>query len=360
LEDEPPDTSVTSPEAPERSERTSGSNPKRHHTVPRFYLERFSVDGQVELVDRSDFGKSFLIHIERALAENRFYSIETDEGGWDPEAEKFLATYVDAPASSAIRRMFDEGRPLNAPGPREIISMFLAFQSVRGARERHALVEHAKAVQRKMASMATPELVLRYARERGDEEMTEEEAADTAEFARAGEYTIKINREASLHLGAALPIIQHLAPMFFARSWQVLEFPEPWLVTSDEPVALVGADPDAPGSAGGFPLAREIVFPIDPQRALIMVRPDLADQQTRAINMGARQAQVINQHVAFNAHRFIVRKPGTNPLAGLTIPERAPAVFEVGDMIGMSTNQSVETRAKVVARMKAKQRKPRR
>jgi hypothetical protein len=139
-----------------------------------------------------------------------------------------------------------------------------------------------------------------------------------------------------------------------------LAFPEPCLVTSDEPVALVGADPDTPGGLpGGFPHAPEIVFPLDPQRALVMVRPDRAPEQSRVPNMGRRQAEVINRHVAFNAHRWIVRKPGTNPLAGLTLPERAPAVFEVGDMIGLSTNQSVDTRAKVVARMKARQRKPR-
>ncbi len=335
-----------------------GSFPKRHHTVPRFYLERFAVDDQVELVDRNDFEKWFPINIDKALAERHFYSFETDDG-WDPEVEKLLATHVDTPGCVAIRRMFDDGRSLNAPGPRATISAFLAFQAVRGARERHALVEHAKAVHRKAASLSTPEMVLRYARERGDAEMTEEEAADTADFARSGEYTIKIHQEASLHLGTALPIVQDLAHMFYERPWLVLGFDEPCLVTSDEPVALVGSDPNAPGSAGGFPNAPEIVFPIDPQRALVMVRPDRLAEQSRVPNMGPRQARVINQHVAFNAHRFIVRKPGTNPLAGLTLPERAPAVFEVGNMIGLSFNQSVETRAKVVARMKAKQLKPR-
>jgi hypothetical protein len=358
LEDEPPDTSVTPPETPERPNRTGGSDPKRHHTVPKFYLERFSVDEHVELVDRNNFEKWIPASIKRALAENRFYSIETDEG-WDAEAEIMLAKHIDGPASSAIRRMFDEGRSLNAAGPRATISAFLAFQSVRGARERHALVEHAKAVHRKMASMATPEMVLRYARAGGAEGMTEEDSVDTAEFLRGGEYKIEIHREASLHLGTALPIVEDLARMFYARSWCVFEFAEPWLVTSDEPVALVGADFHAPGSAGGFPHAREIVFPLDPQHALVMVRPDRDVGQLR-ITLGPRDAQVINRHVAFNAHRFIVRKPGTNPLAGLTVPERAPAVFEVGNMIGLSTNQSVEARAKVVARMKAKQREPRR
>ena len=335
-----------------------GDFPKRHHTVPKFYLERFAVDEQVELIYRDDFARSFPINIDRALAENHFYSFETDDG-WDPEFEKVLALNIDDPASAAIRRMFDEGRALNAPGPRETISSFLAFQSVRGFRERHALVEHHKAVARKMASMATPEMILRSARDRGDEEMTAERSADAADFARGGEYTIKVHQEASLHLGTVMPIVLKLAPHFYERTWRVLEFPSPCLVTSDAPIALVDEDHRAPGSEGGFPFAQQILFPIDPQRALLMFRADLEVEQGR-YPAGARQAEVINRHVAFSAHRFIVRKPGTDPLAGLTVPERAPAVYEVRDMIGLSVNQSVEARAKVVEHMKRHGRPPRR
>jgi len=49
-----------------------------------------------------------------------------------------LAGQVEAPAADAIRRMFDQGRPLVAPGPRAAISIFLAFQFVRGPGTRHA------------------------------------------------------------------------------------------------------------------------------------------------------------------------------------------------------------------------------
>jgi hypothetical protein len=50
--------------------REGGSVPKRHHVVPRFYLERFSLNGHVELVPRDNVGKSFPVSIDRALAEN--------------------------------------------------------------------------------------------------------------------------------------------------------------------------------------------------------------------------------------------------------------------------------------------------
>jgi hypothetical protein len=49
--------------------RDGGSNPKRHHVVPRFYLERFAIKGQVELVERNDPTLSFLVSVEKALAQ---------------------------------------------------------------------------------------------------------------------------------------------------------------------------------------------------------------------------------------------------------------------------------------------------
>jgi hypothetical protein len=328
-----------------------GDRPKRHHTVPKFYLERFAVDGSVELVRRDDLTTSFPRTIEQALTENYFYSIEVEEGR-DPLGETMLADQVEAPAAEAIRRMFDQGRPLVAPGPRAAISIFLAFQYLRGPGTRHALVEQHKGTIAKMASMTTPAMVMEGARERG-EDMTEEDAADIAEFATSGDYTLEIERQSNLHLGIAFPAVFEIVRFFERRHWRVLEFDEPCLITSDEPVALVG-DPHRPGGGGGLPYVREIVVPIDPRRALVMVRPDLGAEDRRHW-AGPAQAKIINEHVAFSAHRFIVRTPGTNPLAGIKLPEKAPPVFVVGDFIGMAPNVSVEARAKMIERMRKHQ-----
>jgi hypothetical protein len=213
--------------------------------VARFYLERFAVDGNVELVHRDDFGRSFPIGVKKALAENYFYSVDTDEGR-NPTGETILADHVDTPAAEAIRRVFDEGRSLNAPGPRRAISLFLAFQSVRGPGQRQAAVEHARASGRKLMSMATPADVMRVARAHG-EEMTEERASAAAEFALSGRYTIEVPHPANLHLDLAFGTAIELVPLFYDRFWRVLEFKEPTLITSDEPVALVGSEPQRTG-----------------------------------------------------------------------------------------------------------------
>ncbi len=204
--------------------------------------------------------------------------------------------------------------------------------------------------------MATPSEIKRIARLRG-EEVTDEEAADTAAFANGDGYRIEVQRVANLHMGMAFPAVPELVKFFYGRRWRVLEFEEPALITSDEPVALVGRDPETFGNVGGLANAPQIVFPIDPRRALVMVRPD-EDADELWMPGNRAQADIINRHVAYCAHRFIVRMPGTNPLAGLTVPKKAASVMVVptakGFMIGTTTNASEEDQARIVKRIQEK------
>jgi hypothetical protein len=324
------------------------SEPKRHHLVSRFYLERFARDGVVEVVDRNDFSKAFSSRVENALVGKHFYSFDTDQGR-DTSVEKTLATHVEGPAALAIRRLVEGGRPLAAPGIREPLSMFMAMQRVRGPAVREMLVEQFKATTRKLVSIARPSEYQRMARPRG-EEMTDEEAADASDFARNGDYTIEVEREANLHLGTVLKAAVEMAPMFESRIWSMFEFRDPVLVTCDEPIALVGRDQNVPGDAGGMMGAHAIVFTLDPRHALLMIRPDLRAEQERKLG-GAADAVTINRHVAFGAHRQIVRYPGTDPLAGITLPKKASSVFVFDDIVAIQQNATEEARARFLGRV---------
>jgi hypothetical protein len=280
--------------------------PRRHHLVPRFILERFAKDGALELIERDDLSKVIPSSVSNALLMKDFYSLETDQGR-DPIVEKFLATDIEGPAAEQIRRLVEGGRSLAAPGVRGPISMFLAMQKVRGRASREMLVEHSKATARVMMSMATPAMVLRVARERGDHEMTEAEAADTAEYARSGEYEIEIQHEANLHMGTLLEPVPDLAKMLYARTWRLLTFADPVLVTCDEPVALIGEDARSPGDAGGLKRAQSIVFTLDPRHALVLIRADVEPEDDRS-DAGAYQAGIIK--CAGRRDRLAVRDGG--------------------------------------------------
>jgi Protein of unknown function (DUF4238) len=283
-----------------------------------------------------------------ALYAKHFYSLETDDG-LDTSVEKFFGTDVEGPAAEAMRRLVEGGRPIIAPGVRDPLALFLGFQRVRGMAYREMLVEHSKATARQLAAMATPSEVQRIARARG-EEMTDEEAADLAEFGNSGEFTVEVGRPSNLHLGSILKSAQAVAGLLEARSWRLIEFADPVLVTSDEPLGFIGDDLRKLGSGGGLIGAREIVFPLDPRHALQMVRPDFSAAQGRGIGT-LPQAAIFNLHVAFAAHRFIVRHPGTDPLRGAVLPKKAPPVFVVNGVVGMEQNATEADRAEFLAKV---------
>lgn len=64
-------------------------NPKRHHHVPRRYLERFAVDGKV-LVRRRD-GKTFETNPVNVAVESGFYDVSGRTGGKPADVEGILA-----------------------------------------------------------------------------------------------------------------------------------------------------------------------------------------------------------------------------------------------------------------------------
>lgn len=96
---------------------------------------------------------------------------------------------------------------------------------------------------------------------------------------------------------------------------------------------------------------------LDPRRALVMVRPDISRDQGRQ-PAGPEQAKIINTHVAFHAHKFIIRRTGTNPLHEIVVPKRAHPIIRVGDLIGMAADASEAARNKMVAGMSSRRSDP--
>jgi hypothetical protein len=324
------------------------NEPKRHHLVPQFYLRRFAMGNNVELVRREDPKRSIRLDVENALFERDFYTIETDEGR-DTSVEKMFGTHIEGPAARAITRVVDAKRPMSFPGLRGAISTFLAFQFVRGPVTRHAHVEFFKAQARAIALRATPEMVQKELVRQGDP-ISYEEAEGIVSFAQTGKYEIEVSNHANLHLGAALKAALDLIPLFATRKWVLLEFETPALVTGDEPIALVGSSL-SPGEPLGVYNAPEIVFPTDPRHALVKVRPDrISEDKVSAGNQ--RMADVINRHVAFSSHRFIVRLPGTDPLRGLAIPDKAAPIAVVGDYLIVQPRVSASARSTFLSKQR--------
>ena len=338
--------------------------PKRHHIVPQFLLQRFAKDGIVELVDRSDLTKRRQSGVPTALAQNDFYTFNAETGP-DTEVESVLfAKHIEGPASAALVKMIDEGRASTLPRLREALSYFLAFQYVRGEGMRHAIVENWRATFQQITLAMTPQILKAQIRKHESREPTDEEVQSLWEFGQdTSKYKIDVTNKVSAHLGQVLPMALELVPYFYGRRWMILEFEEPSLLTGDEPIALIGKTLLPGSNSGGLALSPEVVFATDPKHALVMVRPDLASSDARQRGT-PRMAEIINRHIAFRCHRFVVQTPGIDAVSGLSLPKKGPPTQTVGAHVGFHPGLSVagadEARRRVESRNAARRKPPNR
>jgi hypothetical protein len=297
---------------------------KRHHVVPQFYLRRFADKSEtIAVVDRDDPTKRFKTSVRNAAVEGWFYGIPTEEG-WDTIIEDTLAT-LEGIASHDIPRLA-EGRSSTLDAFRKRLSFFMAVQFVRGRGPRQAMIDFQKEIFKKTLQLSTPQMFQAQSARHG-ESITIEQARELAAMGQDPTLQVEFQRIGPRQLPAdslvnAADVFKQgekLIRFFYMRKWMLADFGAPLLLTSDEPVAT-GVDMTDPQRSAGLANADSIVFPLDPQRALIMMRPDFQAPAHRWVKGTAQEAKAINQLVSFRGMRQIFHHPDTDPLADLEIP----------------------------------------
>lgn len=271
------------------------------------YLRRFADEReQVMLIDREDPAKRHRSGVAKACREAGFYEIPADDleeaarAGHDSEmVEKTLAD-IEGTAAIRIEELLADG----CPPSKEVrfrLSLFLGLQSARGGRFRRTMDELARILGPTwLATELSPEMVR-------DRLILQGEDAGPARVAEVygqltgpgGEYPAwRQGNYVQESLRHALAVQQHL----FSRTWRVLEFAEPCLITSDEPVAVLAGEGTMPM---GVADSLAVWVPLDRQHALAMT---LTGTEGRVIT-GPTRARRINQMVADQAERWIVCHP---------------------------------------------------
>ena len=322
------------------------NEPKRHHVVPQFILERFAKDGTLELLPIDNPGRVIPSNPRHALGWNEFYTIQTDEG-----PDRFVENSSPSTSKARAQRRSAASSKSGERSRAAPLALLIAFQRVRGPGMRHAMVEHSKALTRMMISMSTPSMVLRSAQERG-EEMTEGEAVEIIEFAKSGKYEVVVKRAANLHLrlGPQGRRYEIVAAPRSARMWRVVEF-----VGRARDVRRArstrrarSAPPGRRRRAWTSPCGR--VHPRSPSCTV-----DAASQQRLRPGVdhghGPRRPRSSTSTSHSTRTKFVVRHPGTDPLRGLVMPKKAPPVFQFGDIIAMAPNESEVSRARFLERV---------
>lgn len=290
----------------------------RHHTVPRFLLREFAVDGHVVAVRRD--GSRRRTPISSATVESHFYSFEDGGGQRVPELELYLDEAVESPTAPALRRIvggaFDESDLALAGG-------FLAFQLVRSPRFR--------SIDAALASSIGPILagvdgVKEWVSATGTEfdEATAQRIFDNRRAHASDPYVVQPGRNTYIRL--LVRTVDRLLSEFGALQWAVAVANKPVFITSDSPAVVFHPNVPAGGFAG-FKVREDNEFrlPISPRHLLIGSMHRLGGAVFPA---SEELAVTTNRLLARECDKAILFMPGCVPAGDPRLGPTAPGLPE--------------------------------
>jgi hypothetical protein len=304
------------------------SNTKRHHFVPKMYLDRFSSDGKIQ-VRRRD-GGSFGSGTQNVAVEAGFYDLAVPGGGVSREVEGWLSQ-VEGSAATVLRTI---DTAMDAPPPgveeREVLSAYLALQFTRTPEQRERV--------------GVPRAVARFLNGRG---LTRELMREFLEVEHLGFPPSDSEVQGAFDMvGYLLPSVEEftqdkmielmiamaerVAPILQAMSWTVEHDRKGRFMTSDTPLTLWRTPAPRDRFEGfGIENCEEIRFPLDPTKQLVLTHKS---GRPASVRVSPQRAAESNQDLAYGCHRFIISHPSqVVRTMGLDLPPKRPVQrFNVG------------------------------
>lgn len=302
----------------------------RHHLVPQMHLNRFADDRQqLVVVPRDDRDAPFRSSVRKAAAEVGFYAIPTDDleaharEGHDPEAVERALSLLEGSAAGAIDRILAGDFPPCDLTHRMYLSSFIALQQTRGWRFRRDFAE--------MARLTAPAFIrANISAERVREVLIAQgqpaEPVDVkAMFERltGPDGPKPVVRQGIYVQHAIRHALEDIAPTIFLRSWRLLTFPRPCLLTSDEPVALPSIEARGPANVP------QLWLPLDRTHALELN----LNGSEQVVMAPLSKAAKINRLVASQAERWIFHHPDDAPLQGFELTSRMRLVERIAPLV---------------------------
>ncbi|OBI60250.1 hypothetical protein A5666_16140 [Mycolicibacterium fortuitum] len=304
----------------------SGEEPRKHHLVPRFYLQRWTMDGNLRATDL-DSKKTFITTAENAARRTDFYRFEDGTYKWGSPVwfEVFLSV-LEGRVAGLTNSLADGTTELHDLSIDELVEFvwFLAFQLTRGMNYRRGLLwtlvqEHA------IKYESSGDDSLRRILSDGGYEVTDESVAmmrsqllemrcDPGRLPILTAFKLKQSAE------SAAAIFPHLA----SRAAVVYRTPRR-LVTCDEPV--VPLDWAMGSTSGDFGVANApvIVYPLSPERVLALFRPDFPIELEDNAMLSHSELLALNQSILGNAYLHGFELPSMHFTSQLYVPLLPPA-----------------------------------
>jgi hypothetical protein len=300
--------------------------------VPRFLLAGFAdATGQL-IAERRDRTRRRLVLVDAAVTELGRYALAAERT--DAPALARILAEVEARAAEAVQRITAGSFPPRE-SDRASLALVLAVQLLLGRYHRAEAGRAATLVGQLIVS------TIEEAEEDEEESEAAEEASEEGEPEESESQGAKVTaareapeaRKPAAVGGAATPDVllpgrppvgrsltsmPALARQLAARTWQVVRFASPVLLTSDTPVVLWTPSAAAKVYQVGLGSAHEVRVPLDARHALIVARHAPAGEIVR--DLGERHARALNRTVAEGAAEWMYYHPASDPLEGVELP----------------------------------------
>lgn len=278
---------------------------RRHHYVPRFYLEGFVDPHNSPYIWIYEKGNPVIKKStpKDIAVKKHYYSFITPEGKKDSESFEDLLSMIEAEVAPVFEKL--KGQEHLNEEQRWLISMFLSFTMTRVPNFRENIEKALAQVLWKFNQIlaSDPEAF---------ESMVEDFEKDTGEkigmpieefrkYVLGGEYDIKVNPQFSLGM---LAMAEKFVPIFYEMKWAFYEAADDYkFVTSDNPLFFVDPTHDPTSFFGVGLLNRniEVTFPVTKDLMFFGTWKDFKGYK----KSNNRIVKELNRRTVISAQRFV-------------------------------------------------------
>ena len=297
-----------------------GQEPRRHHLVPKFYLERWANGNRIRVTDL-DGNKSFPVAPINALIETDYYRVPAGsfQGGSPVVWETWLST-IEGHAKSVFAAIDKDGLSNISEMQHAHLMHFLGVQITRSRSYRFRGRWMMGPGYYQAMELDRPGAIEALLMREGEDPTPEKVSELEAYFAQVNADPWSVPTAAEEEMLTSTEVAGKMAETLHSRQLVMYRTAKP-LLTCDEPVVLLHERMgELHPHDGGYFGAPIIAFPFGPRQVLAMFREDLRVLRPNDVELDWRETLELNRVIAGNAHRHLVEGPEGKLGGNLYVP----------------------------------------
>ncbi|WP_158542883.1 DUF4238 domain-containing protein [Phytoactinopolyspora halophila] len=308
---------------------------RRHHTVPRFYLQGFSEAGKIATV-RLPGDQRFPQSVGDAAVAKDFYAVDGHPDG--PDVIEKALSEIEGLAAAVFKKIAGGSWPLGHED-RMTLGYFVALQATRVPVQRNTM-DYLAAQMLRLQIGASGKTGLRKQLEEHGLEVSDDIVEEVWEQMTRPQGP-PVKRPKTVHIEQMLDLSGKLIPYLVGRPWSLVRFERRSLILSDAPVGLVAHTNDKWGMGVGFMTAWGITFPLSRKAGLLMnsVEPQIElGVPVEKVHQGradwvqdgtAKMEKFFNFHTVQGASEWLFHHPDDEKYVPTDLPNPRPVTLQM-------------------------------